>query len=97
MLTVCVSCIANERIVAKVTKLKVVDWVILASVLSDFMAIHLLFMVKDNGSWKDIGISLTQYGFVNAQVLFLPIIFYCSSYYLRNIDFSSIFTVVKSS
>lgn len=44
--------------------------------------------LRDEGSWKDIGVSITQYGFVNAQALFLPVMFFLASFYLRSINFT---------
>ncbi|KAL1775147.1 GPI ethanolamine phosphate transferase 1 [Sigmodon hispidus] len=40
-------------------------------VISDIMALHFFFMVKDSGSWLDIGTSISHYVIVMSMTIFL--------------------------
>ncbi|TMW59020.1 hypothetical protein Poli38472_007165 [Pythium oligandrum] len=43
--------------------------------LSDVLALHFLFLVRNEGSWKEIGNSISMFGIVNAQIVFVPLLF----------------------
>ncbi|XP_059801213.1 GPI ethanolamine phosphate transferase 1 isoform X3 [Hypanus sabinus] len=42
--------------------------------ISDIMALHFFFLVKDNGSWLDIGTSISHYVIVMSMTIFLLIL-----------------------
>jgi phosphatidylinositol glycan class N len=41
--------------------------------------------VRDEGSWLDIGNSISQFGLVNAQCVFLPLLFWSARLFLRGV------------
>jgi len=41
--------------------------------MSDFMALHFFFLVSDQGSWQEIGTSLSHYVIAQATVIFLQV------------------------
>lgn len=43
--------------------------------LSDVMALNFFLMVRNEGSWRDIGVSISHFGMSNAHVLFQLIMF----------------------
>uniref|UniRef100_A0A6S8B6J1 GPI ethanolamine phosphate transferase 1 n=2 Tax=Aplanochytrium stocchinoi TaxID=215587 RepID=A0A6S8B6J1_9STRA len=88
MLATVVTSISKERIAGEISKLAPSQWFVLVLLLTDTMALNLLFWVRDEGSWQDIGTSISQFGFINSQVLFVPLIFWLSSYYMKGLEFS---------
>ncbi|TDH69655.1 hypothetical protein CCR75_005813 [Bremia lactucae] len=48
---------------------------LLVVVMSDFLALQFLFRVKNEGSWKEIGNSISMFGIVNAQIVLIPVLF----------------------
>jgi len=45
-----------------------------AAALSDVMALTFFFLVKDEGSWKDIGMSISHFAIQNGQIIFVLIL-----------------------
>lgn len=43
--------------------------------LSNVLSLNFLFFVKDEGSWKDIGMSISHFGISNANILFQLLMF----------------------
>ena len=52
--------------------------------LSDFMALHFFFLVTDQGSWQEIGTSLSHYVIAQATVIFLQILTLSADALLRS-------------
>ncbi|CAM6114425.1 unnamed protein product [Calypogeia fissa] len=57
--------------------------------LSDVMTIHFFFLVRNTGSWLDIGQTISHFGIMSAQVIFVLILFAITSIYTRDLEFSS--------
>ncbi|UIZ28612.1 hypothetical protein KXD40_009309 [Peronospora effusa] len=55
--------------------LPAVRYFLLVVAMSDVLALHFLFLVKNEGSWKEIGNSISMFGIVNAQIVFIPLLF----------------------
>ena len=53
---------------------------LIVMIFSDFMGLHFFFHVTDQGSWLDIGTSLSHFVIVEATVIFLQIMFYLASF-----------------
>lgn len=51
-------------------------WIVL--IFSDVMGLHFYFMVTDQGSWLDIGTSLSHFVIVEGTVIFLQVLFQCA-------------------
>ncbi|KAJ0396969.1 hypothetical protein P43SY_008631 [Pythium insidiosum] len=47
--------------------------------MSDVLALQFLFLVRNEGSWKEIGNSISMFGIVNAQIVFVPLLFLLAS------------------
>ncbi|CAK5059492.1 unnamed protein product [Aphanomyces euteiches] len=47
---------------------------LLVVLLSDILALHFFFLVKDEGSWKEIGNSISIFGIVNIKMVFIPLL-----------------------
>ncbi|PWA93645.1 transferase,sulfuric ester hydrolase [Artemisia annua] len=53
---------------------------------SDVMTIHFFFLVKNTGSWMEIGNSISHFGIVSAQVVFVLLLFALTSIYTKDIQ-----------
>ncbi|XP_071711375.1 uncharacterized protein [Rutidosis leptorrhynchoides] len=53
---------------------------------SDVMTIHFFFLVKNTGSWMEIGNSISHFGIVSAQVVFVLLLFAITSVYTKDIQ-----------
>lgn len=53
--------------------------------MSDFLALHFLFLVQNEGSWKQIGNSISMFGIVNAQIVFIPLLFLLANVFVRDL------------
>ncbi|KAF0720208.1 Aste57867_477 [Aphanomyces stellatus] len=47
---------------------------LLVVLLSDILALHFFFLVRDEGSWKEIGNSISIFGIVNIKMVFIPLL-----------------------
>lgn len=59
---------------------------LLVLAMSDVLSINFFFLVRDEGSWKEIGNSISMFGIVNAQIVFIPLMFFVSSLFTRHIQ-----------
>lgn len=57
--------------------------------ISDILSINFFFLVRDEGSWKEIGNSISMFGIVNAQIVFIPLMFFIANLYTRQHFLSS--------
>lgn len=53
--------------------------------LSDVMALTFLFLVRDEGSWRDIGMSISRFAIQNAQIIIVLALFALSALYMRSV------------
>ncbi|KAF5205092.1 Gpi ethanolamine phosphate transferase [Thalictrum thalictroides] len=56
---------------------------------SDVMTIHFFFLVRNTGSWMEIGNSISHFGIVSAQVVFVLLLFALTNIYTQNIQIES--------
>ncbi|RLN07161.1 hypothetical protein C2845_PM11G09300 [Panicum miliaceum] len=57
----------------------------LVILLSDVMTIHFFFLVRNTGSWMEIGNSISHFGIVSAQVVFVLLLFALTNIYTRDL------------
>ncbi|XP_038704369.1 GPI ethanolamine phosphate transferase 1 isoform X2 [Tripterygium wilfordii] len=58
----------------------------LVVVFSDIMTIHFFFLVKNTGSWMEIGNSISHFGIMSAQVVFVLFLFALTNIYTKDIQ-----------
>ncbi|KAL8162147.1 hypothetical protein V2J09_013636 [Rumex salicifolius] len=58
----------------------------LVILLSDVMTIHFFFLVRNTGSWMEIGNSISHFGIVSAQVVFVLLLFAVTNIYTKDIS-----------
>ncbi|KAK8996055.1 hypothetical protein V6N11_076305 [Hibiscus sabdariffa] len=56
---------------------------------SDVMTIHFFFLVKNTGSWMEIGNSISHFGIMSAQVVFVLLLFALTNIYTKDIEIKS--------
>ncbi|OWM71575.1 hypothetical protein CDL15_Pgr005762 [Punica granatum] len=61
----------------------------LVILFSDVMTIHFFFLVKNKGSWMEIGNSISHFGIVSAQVVFVLLLFALTDIYTKDIQVMS--------
>ena len=52
-------------------------------IFSDIMGLHFFFLVTDQGSWLDIGTSLSHFIIVEGTVIFLQLMFMSASFFIK--------------
>lgn len=57
----------------------------LVILFSDVMTIHFFFLVRNTGSWMEIGNSISHFGIVSAQVVFVLLLFALTDIYTKDI------------
>ncbi|KAK2971216.1 hypothetical protein RJ640_029894, partial [Escallonia rubra] len=53
---------------------------------SDVMTIHFFFLVQNTGSWMEIGNSISHFGIMSAQVVFVLLLFALTNVYTKDIE-----------
>ncbi|XP_022879422.1 GPI ethanolamine phosphate transferase 1 [Olea europaea var. sylvestris] len=53
---------------------------------SDVMTIHFFFLVRNTGSWMEIGNSISHFGIMSAQVVFVLLLFALTNVYTKDIQ-----------
>ncbi|KAK8955909.1 hypothetical protein KSP40_PGU005163 [Platanthera guangdongensis] len=62
----------------------------LVILFSDVMTIHFFFLVQNTGSWMEIGNSISHFGIMSAQVVFILLLFALTNVYTKDIHVSSL-------
>ncbi|GLT35452.1 hypothetical protein SLA2020_099030 [Shorea laevis] len=57
----------------------------LVILFSDVMTIHFFFLVRNTGSWMEIGNSISHFGIMSAQVVFVLLLFALTNVYTKDI------------
>lgn len=58
----------------------------LVIIFSDIMTIHFFFLVRNTGSWMEIGNSISHFGIMSAQVVFVLLLFALTNIYTKDIQ-----------
>ncbi|XP_020676240.1 GPI ethanolamine phosphate transferase 1 isoform X2 [Dendrobium catenatum] len=61
----------------------------LVILFSDVMTIHFFFLVRNTGSWMEIGNSISHFGIMSAQVVFILLLFALTNIYTKDIEVRS--------
>ncbi|XP_050223836.1 GPI ethanolamine phosphate transferase 1 isoform X2 [Mercurialis annua] len=61
----------------------------LVILFSDVMTIHFFFLVRNTGSWMEIGNSISHFGIMSAQVVFVLLLFALTNIYTKDIQIRS--------
>ncbi|GMF56752.1 unnamed protein product [Phytophthora fragariaefolia] len=67
-------------------RLPATRYFLLVVAMSDVLALHFLFLVKNEGSWKEIGNSISMFGIANAQIVFIPVLFLLARAFVRDLN-----------
>lgn len=62
----------------------------LVILFSDVMTIHFFFLVRNTGSWMEIGNSISHFGIMSAQVVFILLLFAITNIYTKDIEARSL-------
>ncbi|KAH0464799.1 hypothetical protein IEQ34_004902 [Dendrobium chrysotoxum] len=62
----------------------------LVILFSDVMTIHFFFLVRNTGSWMEIGNSISHFGIMSAQVVFILLLFALTNIYTKDIEVRSL-------
>ncbi|XP_021857442.2 uncharacterized protein [Spinacia oleracea] len=92
MLVICVFSAITKLI--RVPRLGLYFLVIL---FSDVMTIHFFFLVRNTGSWMEIGNSISHFGIMSAQVVFVLLLFALTNIYTKDIQIKSAASLSRKS
>lgn len=84
MLVICVF-----SAITKLLQVPRVGCYFLVILFSDVMTIHFFFLVRNTGSWMEIGNSISHFGIVSAQVVFVLLLFALTNTYTKDIQIGS--------
>ncbi|XP_027153342.1 GPI ethanolamine phosphate transferase 1 isoform X1 [Coffea eugenioides] len=73
----------------KVIRVPLLGCYFLVILCSDVMTIHFFFLVRNTGSWMEIGNSISHFGIMSAQVVFVLVLFALTNVYTKDIQTSS--------
>ncbi|XP_078439538.1 sulfatase and phosphatidylinositolglycan class N domain-containing protein [Wolffia australiana] len=76
--------------ITKLIRVPRMGFYFLVILLSDFMTIHFFFLVQNTGSWMEIGNSISHFGIMSAQVVFILLLFALTNVYTRDIKVNSL-------
>ncbi|KAI9995450.1 hypothetical protein PInf_012515 [Phytophthora infestans] len=68
------------------TSLWLLSYFLLAVALADFLAVQFLFLVNNEGSWKQMGNSIAELCIVNSQIVLLPTISFLAWFFVHDLE-----------
>ncbi|KAK1310423.1 hypothetical protein QJS10_CPA08g01633 [Acorus calamus] len=80
MLVICVF-----SAITKLIKIPRLGCYFIVIIFSDVMTIHFFFLVRNTGSWMEIGNSISHFGIMSAQVVFVLLLFALTNIYTKDI------------
>ncbi|KAJ4826427.1 hypothetical protein Tsubulata_013617 [Turnera subulata] len=72
--------------ITKLLRLPRLGCYFLVILFSDVMTIHFFFLVRNTGSWMEIGNSISHFGIMSAQVVFVLLLFAITNVYTKDIQ-----------
>ncbi|XP_043704890.1 GPI ethanolamine phosphate transferase 1 isoform X1 [Telopea speciosissima] len=75
--------------ITKLARVPRMGFYFLVILFSDVMTIHFFFKVRNSGSWMEIGNSISHFGIVSAQVVFVLLLFALTNIYTKDIEIGS--------
>ncbi|KAJ0965385.1 hypothetical protein J5N97_026523 [Dioscorea zingiberensis] len=75
--------------ITKLMRLPRLGCYFLVILFSDVMTIHFFFLVRNTGSWMEIGNSISHFGIMSAQVVFILLLFALTNIYTRDMEIGS--------
>ncbi|KAM2858588.1 hypothetical protein COP2_024105 [Malus domestica] len=76
--------------ITKLNRLPRLACYFLVILFSDVMTMHFFFLVRNTGSWMEIGNSISHFGIMSAQVVFVLLLFALTNIYTKDIDIGSV-------
>ncbi|KAL6143338.1 hypothetical protein ACLB2K_054033 [Fragaria x ananassa] len=76
--------------ITKLNRLPRLGCYFLVILFSDVMTMHFFFLVQNTGSWMEIGNSISHFGIVSAQVVFVLLLFALTNVYTKDIHIGSV-------
>ncbi|PON75994.1 GPI ethanolamine phosphate transferase [Trema orientale] len=76
--------------ITKMNRLPRLGCYFLVIIFSDVMTIHFFFLVRNTGSWMEIGNSISHFGIMSAQVVFVLLLFALTNVYTKDIHISPV-------
>ncbi|CAK9161284.1 unnamed protein product [Ilex paraguariensis] len=78
--------ICSFSAITKLNRLPLLGCYFLVILCSDVMTIHFFFLVRNTGSWMEIGNSISHFGIMSAQVVFVLLLFALTNIYTKDIQ-----------
>ncbi|KAJ8546312.1 hypothetical protein K7X08_018895 [Anisodus acutangulus] len=75
--------------ITKLVQVPLLGCYFLVILCSDVMTIHFFFLVKNKGSWMEIGNSISHFGIMSAQVVFVLMLFAVTNIFTKDIQVRS--------
>ncbi|CAL0321542.1 unnamed protein product [Lupinus luteus] len=75
--------------ITKLNKVPRLGCYFLVILFSDVMTIHFFFLVRNKGSWMEIGNSISHFGIMSAQVVFVLLLFALTNLYTKDLHCNS--------
>ncbi|CAN4082504.1 unnamed protein product [Withania somnifera] len=75
--------------ITKLVQVPLLGCYFLVILCSDVMTIHFFFLVRNKGSWMEIGNSISHFGIMSAQVVFVLMLFAVTNVFIKDIQVRS--------